>query len=488
MIKFIVLFFITNISLAQDISLRVSDRSVKLWDLLLPEITHFFQDFCLKDLPPVEKQKMGIKLIITPKLVCIDSIKINIESIKSLEIIDQNTISISIPEFSVAAHMEETVSLNGHVYEGKSKLATTEMGIDYTVKFFKDDENHLRLDIVSFNLTYDKLNIDFDNKWIENAYYYLFNYDFVKNLIINNIVFPQIKVQAATLMLENFLEIPINDKKFVLGLYKLPIFFESDERYLLADFIFEEKEEFLKKQSKIIVKRKNEVGNKIIVEKKINLIKEKKVITEKKVNILGGEVPNFSVQIKTSVFQKISLAFKDKLKINLNSFDLIEKYLTVKNLSVLFPGLNSIYKNPDEKIDLDVEIKSINDNFLIQRKYNLFLFTDLKLILKNNLSKENICDFNIKNYLNLRYSSSENNKNVFYFNQPEMRIKKFYSDKCDFEYNNENYTDLFQNLLDMKLLSVNKLDYSIISDVLEGPFIYLKEEFFLFGFDLKIDI
>ena len=485
MLKLLYIILITK-TLSQDITLQVSDRSIKLFDLLLPEISKFLTNFCLKDLPPITKKIMGANLIITPKLICIDSVQINIKSIKSLKIIDKNTITISIPEFTVEAHMEELVSLNGSLYDGKSKLGATKMGIVYTVRFFEDEIGHFRLDLVDLKLSYDKLNIDFDNKWIENAYYYLLNYNFIKDLIINNIVFPQVRKQTEVLFLEQFLEVPLDEKVFVLGLFKLPFFFEDDEKYLLVDFVFEEKKEFLKKQhekKKIAFKEEN----KIVVDKKYNL-KTKNTLISEKLDNLKGKIPNFSLEVQTSLLQKLSLAFKDKFTINLNSIKLVNPFLTVKNLSIIFPGLSKNFKNENEKIDLSLEVNTSNENFLIQRKYNLFLFTNLKLTLKNILSKNNICDFNIENYLNFRLSSSMKNKNIFYLNQPEMRIKDFYSDFCTFKYNKKNYINLFENLLDMKLLSFSKLDYSVISDVLDGPFVYLKEDSFLVGFDLKIDI
>ncbi len=475
--KTILMIILTFFTSQQQMSLVISEKSINIFNLLLPEITRAFKDLCLTDIEPIEKTILGIHIKISLKSVCVESIAINVTTIKPLNIVDENTITVQVPDVSLNATIKEDVEIRGTTYSGITKIKTSKFNIIYTARFARDGNSNIRLDIRHLDIGYDKLELEFDNKWIENAYHYFLDYKFIKNVIIDAFITPDIKKQIYKYPLDIGFDFELNEKKFFVALFDLPKFIEKENgKNLYIDILFNTKE-------KIDLNFLN--SNKIIDSEKKVIDLEK---VEKSVAKLMEDDPTFLVKIKSEVFDIISRAFKDSLKFNLNSFSAIKPFLTVKNLSVIFPGLKTIYPKEEQEINLDIEIKAVDEKFLIQRKFNLFLFSDIQITLKDPETKNLICDLSLKNYINFRISSSNQHHNVIYFNQPDLRIKNFSAENCLFEFNKQNYIKLFEDMFEMNLLSLNKLDYSVIQDVIEGPFLYLENDLLISGFKFKVDI
>lgn len=130
---------------------------------------------------------------------------------------------------------------------------------------------------------------------------------------------------------------------------------------------------------------------------------------------------NFT-SIRASTLSKFLKLVEKKLNLELNTVKAIKDKLNVKNLSVIFPELNTLFPNqPDKIIKINVILKLPSNDPIILRDFNLFFVNNLTILLREENDDE-ICEMEIVNYLNLMIGTSLKNPNKFYFNEPNLQI------------------------------------------------------------------
>lgn len=84
------------------------------------------------------------------------------------------------------------------------------------------------------------------------------------------------------------------------------------------------------------------------------------------------------VQIRVETLKNLLKIFEDKLVLDLNEIKALKDKMNVENLSVLFPGLALLYPDePKKKILMKLSFKLPKENSLVDRDYNLFLFSNI---------------------------------------------------------------------------------------------------------------
>lgn len=136
------------------------------------------------------------------------------------------------------------------------------------------------------------------------------------------------------------------------------------------------------------------------------------------------KLKNFFTSINTKTLGNLLKLIEKKLKLDLNTVKAISDKLNVKNLSILFPGLNKLYPDePDKEINVNLSLELPRSDSLVMRDFNMFFFSNIIIDLqeKNN---DPICQISLVNYINLMIESSILNLSKFYFNEPNLKIKE----------------------------------------------------------------
>lgn len=242
------------------------------------------------------------------------------------------------------------MKVNGATYDTNISVEVSDFDLSLKMQYVQGQDD-LKLDILSFFEEFKLIKVTIPDQKLQEIWDLVMNTHMMQDFLIEDILHHYFIKMLPQIDLTNLATVPINGKSFVIKVLDIPGVEEQDpHKFITFSLGIEEAS-----SAKGI--RFRSLGH--FTEALAGVKREMTILQANKIADQGTEddqVPDMQIDASASLLSMIGTNMLGDINIDLASIDAIKSQLTLKNLRLVFPDLQSYYTDDDDLVNLDLAV------------------------------------------------------------------------------------------------------------------------------------